>query len=427
VSSNPFKTLRRHREFRRLWMSAVISDLGTWMQAVTVSVLVADASKSSGATALVFSSLFIPQALISPVGGLVADRFDRRMVAMTMQWIQAVLAAVLAIVIHNGVRDTLPLTIIVLIQGVAQALSNPAYGSMIPLLVPREELLGALSLSGMTWNTGRAVGPALAALTITIWGPAASIAGNAVSYALMGLVLLTIKRPLHGGGTVRLRQFRSEIRESARKAFTSTTTRTMMLTTSVMQLFVSLLFSTVPTYARQVDDWKRLPMALFACMGVGALVGAFSITAVTARIGRSRVATLYPSMAALAILLASIARSAPMAFVALFLFGMFGPVSFISFGAVVQRDAPEHSRGRILSIYSAGVGFSFGAFSIASGYIADHGLGLRHTMLVCSIGLWASVIAVRLVWKNWSRIINGNDADPRWRPGLLPRFPPSNV
>ncbi|MEY4373388.1 MAG: hypothetical protein RL219_2157, partial [Actinomycetota bacterium] len=84
VSSNPLSTLRRHKDFRRLWVSALISDLGTWMQAVTVSVLVASTSKSSGATALVFSSLFIPQALISPFGGLVADRFDRRHVAIAM-------------------------------------------------------------------------------------------------------------------------------------------------------------------------------------------------------------------------------------------------------------------------------------------------------------------------------------------------------
>jgi MFS family permease len=422
VSSNPFKTLRRHRDFRRLWLSAVISDLGTWMQAVTVTVLVAKASRSSGATALVFSSLFIPQALISPIGGLVADRFDRRKVAMTMQWIQAVLAALLALVIHNGVTSTLPLTMIVLVQGIASALSNPAYGAMIPLLVPREELLGALSLSGMTWNTGRAIGPALAALTITVWGPAASIAGNAVSFALMGLVLLTIKRPLHGGGHVSLRQFRSEITQSARAAWSSTTTRTMMLSTSVLQLFVSVLFSTVATYSGLVDHWERLPMALFAAMGTGALIGAFSVAALTARIGRSRVLTLFPTMAGAAILLAAVAHSALAALIALFIFGMFGPVSFISFGAVVQRDAPEQNRGRILSIYSAGVGFSFGAFSIGGGFIADHALGLRHTMLVCSIGLWASLLAVRLFWKDWCRIINGRDAAPKWRPASLPRF-----
>jgi len=68
VSTNPFLTLKRHRDFRRLWTSALVSDLGTWMQAVTVSVLVARSSGSAGATALVFSSLFIPQGLVSPIG-----------------------------------------------------------------------------------------------------------------------------------------------------------------------------------------------------------------------------------------------------------------------------------------------------------------------------------------------------------------------
>ena len=109
-------------------------------------------------------------------------RFDRRRVAMTMQWVQAVLACVLALVVASGEKSAYTLSAIVFLQGCASSLGNPAFQAMIPLLVPREELLGALALSGMTWNSGRAVGPMLAAITTSVWGPAASITGNAISF-----------------------------------------------------------------------------------------------------------------------------------------------------------------------------------------------------------------------------------------------------
>jgi MFS family permease len=380
------------------------------MQAVTVSVIVARASHSSGATALVFSSLFLPQGLISPIGGLVADRFDRRKVAMAMQWVQAVLATILALVIHAGVRNTFALAGIVLVQGCANALTMPAYSSMIPLLVPREELLGALSLSGITWNTGRAIGPALAAI----------ITGNAVSFVAMALVLTTIKRDLHGGGHVDMRQARSEIANGARLAFRTPGPRTMLITVVVMQLCMATMFSTIPTYAAEVDSWQRLPMVLFACMGTGALVGALSIAGLTARVGRWRVLTGLLCLTVVSLTVAAQARSIPVAMIALVLFGMSSPVSFIVCSSVVQRDSPEHFRGRIVSIYSAIVGLSFGGFSIGIGYIADGLLGQRATIQWSAVVLGLMLAFTHWKWPAWRRLVSGSDPAPHW-------FPPAKI
>jgi MFS family permease len=420
VSTNPLHTLRRHRDFRRLWISAVLSDLGTWMQAVTVSVLVAASSKSSGATALVFTSLFIPQGLLSPLGGLVADRFDRRKVAMVLQWVQAVLAGGLAVAIAAGVRSALALSAIVLVQGVANALNQPAYSAMIPLMVPKEELLGALSLAGMTWNTGRAVGPALAALATTLWGPAASIAGNAVSFAVMALLLMLIRTPMHGGGSVDLGQAHREIKAGARLTMETPGPRAMVATTVMFHLCMGFFFSTIPTYAAVVDHWPRLPMVLYASMGVGALIGASVVATMVARIGRSRVLTMLPLMAAVSMTLAAHAHSAALAAVALAGFGASSPVSFISAGAVVQRDAPEAFRGRIVSIYAAVVGLGFGIFSIADGFLADKVFGLRNTLQIGAIALALVVVALNTVWRSWRRTVNGPDPLPSWRPETLP-------
>jgi len=400
----------------------MVSDLGTWMQAVTVTVLVAENSKSSGATALVFSSLFIPQGLMSPLGGLVADRFDRRHVAMTMQWFQAVLAGVLALTVHSGVKSAYALSAIVFLQGCANSLGNPAFQAMIPLMVPKEEMLGALSLAGMTWNSGRAIGPMIAAVTTGIWGPAASITGNAISFVAMALVLATIKRSLHGGGTVRLSQAHSEITNAIKTSVRIPSVRTMMISSLAVQLCGAMTFSTIPTYAAQVTDWKRFWMVLYVSMGLAALVSGFCVAPLTARLGRSRVLTLVCFTGATAILVGSQAHSPVFAVIAIALFGMSIPVSFIGFGAVVQRDAPEHARGRVLSIFSALVGTAFGAFSIINGYLADEVFGLRTTLWISAIILYAFTLVVMFVWRSWRGIVNGTDAAPFWRPDKLARL-----
>ena len=129
--------------------------------------------------------------------------------------------------------------------------------------------------------------------------------------------------------------------------------------------------------------------------------------------------TIVPSISCLAILLASQAHSPYLAVIATMLFGMSAPISFITMGAVVQRDAPEHSRGRVLSIYSALVGLAFGGFSIINGYLADKVFGLRRTLWLSSLVLALYVITVQFLWPSWKRIVNGSDSPPRWRPEAL--------
>jgi MFS family permease len=409
VSGNPLKTLRRHRDFRRLFFAAVVSDLGTWMQAVTVTVLVAEASHSSGATALVFSSLFFPQGLISPIGGLLADRFDRRHVAMTMQWIQGGLAGFLALLIHVGVRSPFALAGVVLLQGSAQALAAPSYVSMIPLLVPKDELLPALSLSGMTWNAGRTIGPALAAITAALWGPATSILGNACSFLVMALVVGTIKRPMHGGGHVDLRAARHEISDAAKRLWALPGPRTAVSSAAVTQLFMCTMFSTIPAYAALVTDSDQLPRLLYSAMGIGAIVGALSLAFVTPYAGRANVLTTLALGASAAILTASMATTSAIAVIALVGFGLCSPPSFILYNAVVQRDSPEQHRGRIMSIFTAVVGLTFGLFSVGMGVLADQLLGIRGALQISAVGLIVFAAVTRLALRDWSAHIDGSD------------------
>jgi MFS family permease len=196
----------------------------------------------------------------------------------------------------------------------------------------------------------------------------------------------------------------------------------MMLSTLAVQLCGAMTFSTIPTYAAEVTDWNRFWMVLYVSMGIAALVSGFYVAPLTARIGRSRLLTLVCFTGATAILIGSQARSPVFAVIATALFGMSIPVSFIGFGAVVQRDAPEQARGRVLSIFSALVGTAFGTFSIVNGYLADKVFGLRNTLWVSALLLYGFTLVVMFVWRSWRGIVNGNDPAPFWRPDSLARL-----
>jgi MFS family permease len=412
VNSNPLRTLRLHRDFRRLWFSAVVSDIGTWMQAVTVTVLVATTSKSAAATALVYSALFLPQAVCAPLGGLLADRFDRRHVAVTVLVVQAGLAGVLALFISQGLRAPLALAGFVAIQGCANAIGQPAYAAMIPLLVPRSDLYPAVSLGSVSWNAGRILGPLLAAVTAAVWGPAATIAANAVSFVVMAGVLFSIRRPLRGGGHVELRQLRRELVSAARFIWRTPSLKLMLLAVALLQATFPTMFSLVPLYAKAVGGGAHLPQEIYAAIGVGAMIVALSASGLARYFGRAKVLVALVLGGALSMLVASQLHGPVAALAVAFAFGATATPGFVLIGGVVQRDAPEALRGRIISIQGAMVGLVFGIMAPVSGWLADQFWGLRTQLVVSGVVLAAVVIGAVVLHPEWAAFIDGNDPLP---------------
>ena len=392
MNSNPLSTLRRHPDFRRLWYSAVVSDIGTWMQAVTVTVLVASSSKSAASTALVYSALFLPQAVCAPLGGLLADRFDRRHVAISVLVVQTALAAVLALLIHRGLTAPIPLAIFVAIQGCANAVGQPAYAAMIPLLVPREDLFPAISLGSVSWNAGRILGPMIAAITTSIWGPAATIMGNAVSFVAMALVMFTIHRPLKGGGDVQLRDFRRELVTAAKMMWRSPALRLMLFAVAILQATFPTMFSLVPLYSKAVGGGKSFPQVLYTAIGLGALIAGLGVSALSRHFGRSRSLAGLLLVGAASMIAASQLHDEFSATIVAFIFGASSVPAFVLIGGVVQREAPEAFRGRITSIQGAVIGFVFGVMAPFSGWLADKFWGLRTQYLVSGAVLAATVL-----------------------------------
>lgn len=415
-TSNPLRTLARHRDLRWLFIAGCVSDIGTWMQAVTVGTLVARTSQSAGATALVMSVMFLPQGLCSPFGGVLADRFDRRRMAIVLLALQAVLAVGLALLVRAGVESAAALAGVILLQGCAGALTNPALQALTPQLVPPEELLAALSLGSISWNSGRIIGPTLAAVCSAAFGASTTVMANAVSFLVPLAALASIRRRFHGGGHVDLARVLGELRTALGMARRTPSIRILLPGIVLVQFMLSALLPALPFYGREVlGGGSGTVTALFVGLGGGAMLAAAFVPSLTVRFGRSVVMRIFLGCLSVGMLLAAVARVPWFAVAAVVIHGAGITGFFVASGTIVQRDAPESHRGRLVSIYAATTGMSYGLGSPINGWLADHTWGLR-THLV----FWALLLAGVTTWvqarrPEWYEVLEGGDPAPRRR------------
>src|SRR5580692_1628927 len=173
----------RHRDFRLLWLGLVGSAIGTWMQIVAQALLVLELSHGS---ALALGTVALAQALaffaFSLFGGAVADRVDKRRLLLTTQTLCMAFATLLGVLTWLRVVEVWMVVVLAFFQGVALSFDQPTRGALVPALVPKDELLNAVSLQAIVFTGASAVGPALAGLSLHALGYAGIFFANAVSY-----------------------------------------------------------------------------------------------------------------------------------------------------------------------------------------------------------------------------------------------------
>src|SRR3954467_2748887 len=173
----------RHRNFILFWSGSLVSNIGNWMQKVTVPyvlLFVMDTSPIWVGIATV--SQFLPSVVLGPYAGAFADRFPRKRVVIISQCVQGVIAAVMWLAWVSGVRSPAAYVLLVGAGGIANGLNMPAFQALVSDCVPREDLLNAVTVTLGQFNAARAVGPALTGLVLAWWGPSWAFMINAVSF-----------------------------------------------------------------------------------------------------------------------------------------------------------------------------------------------------------------------------------------------------
>jgi MFS family permease len=346
-----FLSLRKHRNYRLFFSGQVVSVSGTWMQNIAMYWFVLTLTHDPIAIGILSFCRFGPFTIFGLFAGVIADRFDNRKTVIVTQSVQMVLSAVLAIDAVTGRATAWHVYAIAALSGTALVLDAPARQSLTFRMVGRDELPNAIALNSSLFNIARIAGPALGGVVIAAAGVGWCFAANAVSFLAVLTSLLLMrpaeffpvgqhKRPTFWRGT---REGLSYVRRS----------RSILVILGMMVVFASLCFNfniLLPVLAKQtLDAGPRTFGVLSAAFGFGALIGAL----LAAALARARWRTMLVGAMGFALCELAIApvHSIPLDVLLLFACGIFFTSYTANANARLQLDAPDHLRGRVLSLY----------------------------------------------------------------------------
>jgi len=372
----------RHRDFRLFWIGQLISQIGTWMQSVAQAWLVLDLTHSPLQLGVVSALQFTPVLLLSPVGGVLSDRFAKRRVLLISQTAMQLQAFVLAALVWSGRIQYWHVAVLAAIYGLGRAIDIPARQSYVTDLVGRSDLANAVALNSVIMNGARIVGPAVAGLLIAAFGVALAFFLNGVSFVavLVALVAIrTVGRPNAAG--------RLGIREGVLGAMSYAAATPPVAFTLGLMVVVSLLVLNfnvvVPLVARDVLNQGPHGFGLLmSALGAGAVAGAFGVALfrrgqppLTFLVGSG--ATLCAGLVALALVGHFAAAAAVLA-----LLGCCQILFTTGCNTTLQLIAPNELRGRVMGLYTVTFAGMTPFGSLLVGFVAEHH-GVR---MACAAG-----------------------------------------
>ena len=384
----------RHRNFALVWTAATISNVGTWMETVAVGDLVAKQTGEAGWVGLVAAAAFLPMGLMGPIGGAIADRVDRRKFVFITTLLHAGAAGALTLLSATGNTSPWAVAVVVFVAGCVSGIGFPAYTAMLPDLVPKDDLLGAVSLGQAQFNLGRVVGPALAGIAISLGSYTWAFALNTLSFTAM-LAALAALRLTHVPRDDVAGSIWGRIRVGASAVRQEPGVRAATLMIAVIALTASPFIALIPAMARvRHDGGEALTSAFVTAQGVGAVGGALLVPVLALRLGRHRLLLLGLLALPAALALYGMAPTPGLAVLALVGVGATYICVFSGLGTVVQLRAPAHLRARVISLYFLALGSLYPVGTVIQGPIADR-IGLGTVTVGSAVLLLVVVVLLR--------------------------------
>ncbi|MGB2756498.1 MAG: MFS transporter [Acidimicrobiia bacterium] len=387
----PFRSPR----YSAVWSGAFVSNIGTWMETLTIGVYITDVTKQAAWTGVIAAAGFVPNAVFAPLGGALADRISRRALLIFTNTAQACVAATLALLIGTSHPKPILITALVFIGSSVGSMGFPAYMSVLPDLVEREDIPAAVALSSTQWNLGRVVGPAIAGFTLKRFGYSTALWVNAFSFIGPIVAMMLIALPS------RVAAVRESVFESMKSGFRFArhdpavwvALRILMITAFFGAPFIAL----IPAVAHlMLGGGKDAAGWLTAGQGVGAVIAAVVLGVARRRYGAS--STLLGAFAIFIASLIAYALSPNVAFAsaALVLVGGSYLAAFASLTTTAQLRAAPELRGRTLATFMIVLGVLFPIGALIQGKLGDL-IGLRWVTAGSGVffGLVLAVVLIR--------------------------------
>jgi MFS family permease len=357
-----------YRDFRILWIGACTSTIGTWMQEVAQNWLVLQLTNSPFLLGLDAFLGDIPIFLFSLVGGVLADRIDRRFILIGSQVVQMCSAALLATLIWTGHVQIWHILTLSFVVGTAQSFGGPAYSALVPSLVEKQDVPNAIALNSIQFNLARVIGPVIGGLAMKYVGSAWCFALNSLSFLAVIVSLLMLKINFSPPRTG------ESIMTSMKQGFTFIRAQGAMSTLILIAFLMTLLgiptITFLPVFAKIVFGRGAMTYTWFlAASGLGSITGALTVAWMGDIHNKGRVALT--ALVAMGIGMVGFAqsRSIILSCVMLFFTGAVLMCAFAMIASLVQLITPNDMRGRVMSVYNVAFrgGMPFG--SVLTGWL----------------------------------------------------------
>ena len=334
-----------------MWMGACTSTIGTWMQSTAQAWLVYDLSKDSFYLGLDTFLAQVPIILFSLVGGVIADRMNRRNLLLASQYVQMTTALVLTLLVLFKVVQVWHILCLSFIVGSAQAFGGPAYQALLPTLVGKEDIPNAIAMNSIQFNLARVIGPTLGGIALTTVGPAWCFGLNSLSFIAVIISLYMIK--------VKYIPAKSSERilDSMRQGIGFIRQKPGMDGLIVLAFGMTLLgiplLTFLPVFAKDVlHGGAKGFTQLLAFSGAGSVCGGLIVAAFGKIHGQGKAALMVLVLMGCIIFAFSQSTHFPLSLFLIFISGGAMMISMSMVSSLVQAVASDEMRGRVMSVYN---------------------------------------------------------------------------
>ena len=374
-----------HRNFRLFWIGAFLSNVGTWMQAVAQGWLVLQLTNSPFWLGLDAFMATAPGFVLTLVGGVFADRIDRRRLLLYTQVMAGIAALGLAGLVASNVVNRWMVLGFSFVTGCCMALASPSYLAMTYDLVGREDLANAIAMNSTQFQLSRVVGPALAGVAFHVFGLAGCFFANGLSFIAVVAALWMVRTEQTKSETPAVKE-KSKIWPDLVEGFRYVRNRprvsSLLLLAAVNSLFGAPYFTLVPIYARDIFHLGETGLALMmGTAGGGAFFGALLV----AYLGdfRRKGWSVLGGGIAFGLCITGFALASRLMFSLLFLFGVgFAIVMSVAItNTLLQKLVTDQMRGRVMSMFILSFIGTMPIGNILAGTASNH-FGPQHTLAV---------------------------------------------
>lgn len=389
-----FRALR-YPDFAKFWSGALVSNVGNWMHQTTVLYVLFHMTGSAAWVGLAAFCQFFPMMAMNAVGGVLADRVDRKRILLATQTALMVIAFSYFALWEAGEIRPGVLIALVALGGVVAGIQQPTWHSFVPQLVPRTHLLNAVALNSAQFNAARAVGPAIAGVVLVASGPGAAFLVNALTFVFVLFALASVRatQPVadrQGGG------FRGEFGAAIEYARGHAAISLGVALVAVTSLLGAPVVQFTPVFAREFGVDELGYGLLGAAFGAGAVSGLLVVGGYGEHIPRSRLAVLgMLGLGAGAVALA-VAPVYAVGLIALTVMGAAALVVVSALSTSIQLAVREEMRGRVMALFMMAFTGGFPLGALVQGRLAD-AFGVEPT-----VGVAGGVLVLVAGWL-WTR------------------------